>query len=386
MKRRLRLLKADFRTWWFRRFPHLHPQASQVPVRRARKRARGGPFLAVGPLNTAGQGWNWARAVEQNYPQAQAEAFAIRRGSFAFISDYVVEPEVSKLEGWGFEQFARMKRTYTHVLNESFSPMLGRQFKSDIRAEILWLQDSGKKVAVILHGSELRHPDRHAAREPLSPFKSPDFQNLDKLRKHAEKTSALIAGTNVPVFVSTPDLLDDAPTATWLPIVVDIHHFPDPAPLRMTRPKVLHLPSSEALKGTALVVPILERLHEQGVIQFVRPGLISSEEALTYIQDCDIVADQFTLGIYGVLAAEAMAAGKVVVSHVSDTVRDRVGQATGLSLPIVQAPVSDLAEVISGLVANHDLMNDIARAGRSFVREVHDGRRSVAALRPFLDS
>lgn len=384
MKSRLRALKADLRRWWYRQFPQRHPHFGKLPQRSALSRQRGQRVLAIGPLNTAGQGWSWARAVERWTPTVKAEVFAIRRGSFAFDSDYVVEPEISKLEGWGFQQFFRMKHSYTHVLNESFSPMLGNQFKGDIRAELLWLQDAGKKVAVVLHGSELRSPDRHAQREPLSPFANPEFANLDTLRQRTEKVSALIAGTLVPIFVSTPDLIDDAPKATWLPVVVDVQRFANDRPLRRERPKVLHLPSSEALKGTALVVPILEDLHNQGLIEFVRPGTITSGEAVEYIKDCDIVADQFTLGIYGVLAVEALAAGKIVVSHVSDAVRERVMTWTGLELPVVEAQVSTLAQVLQGLIADPQRMRVLQEQGAHFASEVHDGRRSARVLAQFL--
>lgn len=384
MNRRLRTLKAELRRWWYRRFPQQHPHFDKLPARSGLSRQRGQRVLAIGPLNTAGQGWSWARAVERFNPSVKAEVFAIRRGGFAFDSDYLVEPEISKLEGWGFQQYFRMKRSYTHVLNESFSPMLGNQFKGDIRAELLWLQDAGKKVGVVLHGSEVRNPDRHAQREPLSPFADPEFVNLETLRQRTEKVSALIAGTLIPIFVSTPDLVDDVPKATWLPVVVDMDRFAKGRPLRSERPKVLHLPSSEALKGTALIVPILEDLDAQGIIEFVRPGLISSEEAVKYIKDCDIVADQFTLGIYGVLAVEAMAAGKVVVSHVSQAVRDRVLTWTGLPLPIVEAEVGSLTRVLSELVTDMSQMQSLSEQGMTFAREVHDGRRSARVLEHFL--
>jgi hypothetical protein len=98
----------------------------------------------------------------------------------------------------------------------------------------------------------------------------------------------------------------------------------------------------------------------------------------------DIVIDQFTMGLYGVAACEAMAAGRVVVSFVGDTVRARVREMTGHELPIVEATPGTLVGVIEKILDDRDAARDTALAGPSFVREYHDGRQSAVALAPFL--
>jgi hypothetical protein len=72
------------------------------------------------------------------------------------------------------------------------------------------------------------------------------------------------------------------------------------------------------------------------------------------------------------------------VSFVGDTVRARALEATGLELPIVEATPGTLVEVVEELLDDRDAARDVAAAGPSYVRENHDGRRSAAALAPFL--
>jgi hypothetical protein len=90
------------------------------------------------------------------------------------------------------------------------------------------------------------------------------------------------------------------------------------------------------------------------------------------------------MGIYGVAACEAMAAGRVVVSFVGDTVRARARKATGRELPIVEATPGTLVEVVEKLLDDRDAARDFAAAGPSYVWANHDGRRSALALAPFL--
>ena len=101
------------------------------------------------------------------------------------------------------------------------------------------------------------------------------------------------------------------------------------------------------------------------------------------IASADIVLDQFALGSYGVLACEAMAAGRVVVGNVNAHVRDRVGR-VGRDLPIVQATPRDLGEVLLELIADPDAARKAAAAGREFVADVHSGPRAGVALREHL--
>jgi hypothetical protein len=94
--------------------------------------------------------------------------------------------------------------------------------------------------------------------------------------------------------------------------------------------------------------------------------------------------DQFAIDTYGVAACEALVAGRLVVSHVSDGTRRTVRERTGLELPIIEARADRLESVLRDAVADRDRARSAAAAGPAFVRANHDGRRSADALRAFL--
>ena len=100
--------------------------------------------------------------------------------------------------------------------------------------------------------------------------------------------------------------------------------------------------------------------------------------------DADIVVDQLALGSYGVAACEAMAAGRIVLGHVSEQVRSAAQEAAGLDLPILEVTPDSIVERIRELLADRESARDTAARGPEFVRTLHDGRRSASVLADFL--
>ena len=107
---------------------------------------------------------------------------------------------------------------------------------------------------------------------------------------------------------------------------------------------------------------------------------VAPEAMPALLAEADVVLDQFSLGSYGVLACEAMAAGRVVVGNVGGRVRDRVRDLVGEDPPLVQATPDDLEDVLRGLLADPDGARAAALRGLDFVGRVHDGHRSGQVL------
>jgi glycosyltransferase involved in cell wall biosynthesis len=103
-------------------------------------------------------------------------------------------------------------------------------------------------------------------------------------------------------------------------------------------------------------------------------------EAAAQIRRADVVVDQVLLGLYGVLACEAMACGRLVLGHLGEPLRSRVGQ----PVPVVEADPRTLAQVMEWVLDDRAAAREHAATGRAFVEEVHDGRLSAAVLAPFL--
>jgi glycosyltransferase involved in cell wall biosynthesis len=164
--------------------------------------------------------------------------------------------------------------------------------------------------------------------------------------------------------------------------VVDGELLEAPAPVLPAGrpPRVAHVPSNPLLKGTDLIDPVLRELAAAGRVEYVRAEGLTAAEVRRLYATVDIVADQFRMGIYGVAAAEAMALGRLVVSDVDASVQRAVQDRTGLALPIWKVAAADLATALDGLMADPGPARAMAAAGPGFVREVHSGARSAAAL------
>jgi hypothetical protein len=344
--------------------------------------------LYIGPANSAGQGWAWARAAERLLPGVGAIDMAVvTGGDFGFPVDYAVPMGTYRWsKAWQRAQRDNVERHFTHVIAESGKRLFGDLFPGSAFDEISTMRKGGIRIALLFHGSDIRSPERHARGSEWSPYRPGLWASTPRLSVTAAANARLVAESGCPVFVSTPDLLLDVPSAAWLPVVVDVDAWTsDAAPLSSgTLPRVAHAPSQGIVKGSDLIDPILARLEAEGVLEYVRVSGVRADAMPALYSGVDVVLDQFRLGSYGVAACEAMAAGRIVVSNVSDQVRDHVVEATGISLPIIQATPADLESVLRSILTVPAGFVARAAEGPAFVGRVHDGRRSAAVLASFV--
>lgn len=358
----------------------LRPEPVFPPVPAASRR------LLIAPANFAGQGWAWARAGEAQLGDLTAVAMAVEGGGFGFPADYHVPKRMYRHPYWQRSQERYVLGSFTHVLVEASRPIFGPRHGDDCRGDLAVLRRNGLATALVAHGSDVRVPSRHAEREPDSPFRA-GGELTAKLQRQAERFATIIDQFDGTVFVSTPDLLLDAPRAVWLPVVVDPQRWRSENPvLTRARPVVVHVPSNPWLKGSDVVDAELTRLAERGVVDYRRVSGIASAEMPAVLAEADIVVDQLRMGLYGVAACEAMAAGRTVVSYVGVHVRTHVRRSTGVEVPIVEADTATFARVVESLLDDRDRARAHAAAGPAFVRAVHDGRASAAALNGFLST
>jgi hypothetical protein len=357
--------------------PAVFPERPPVPPTPVR--------LFVGPANFAGQGWAWARAAERHLPGVGATTFSHGDG-FAFPVDYVVPTQMYALSRrWQKDQLRHLKSEYTHVLIEAERPVLGTRYGSSCDGDIRVLRKAGLRVALVSHGSDLRIPSHHAEMYPDSPFRDTSWESVAILERTSTHNARLLNTFSGHTFVSTLDLLDYAPGAVWCPGVVDVNVWlTETVPLQRPVPVVVHAPSKSRFKGSHLIDPIMTELDRRGIVRYRRVRRAEPAEMPAIYRDADLVIDQFTMGLYGVAACEAMAAGRVVLSFVGDRVRARVKELTGRELPIVETTPATLVGVIEGILDDREGAQQIASAGPSYVRDYHDGRRSAAALAAFL--
>ena len=340
--------------------------------------------LLIGPVNSAGQAWLWATALEREVPDLKAESLTTDSGAFDFRVHRTGTYQQYRSElRWQLELTAYALREVTHVLFEAGRPMFGQEPGQLWTNDVPTLDRAGIKHGLVFHGSEIRDPALHRARYRWSPFQNPDDELTSRLQSANDLMRQHLEGYEGPIFVTTPDLLEFVDNGIWLPLAVDVEEFGSTQPvLEREVPVVLHAPSASALKGSAYVDPVLADLDARGLIRYQRVQGVPHAELAELVKSADIVVDQLLLGTYGVFACEAMAAGRVTVGHVADPVRDLLPT----DLPIAEATPDNLSDVIERLVAERDTARKIADAGPSYVQDLHDGHRSVEALLPFVNN
>lgn len=346
--------------------------------------------LLIAPYNYAGQGNAWARSIDGTGNEGalvSARSLGISTSGRGFDADLIVPATVFLGSPTWRARWDKALGAYSHVIIESFGSLLGRGTGDALVAEVAQLRGRGIRVGLICHGSDVRSPRAHVARHAdvtLSDW----GDGIDRLERAAETGARILKRFDGPVFVSTPDLLDDVPEGVWLPVVVDPERWTRAARENSSEDQVsvIHVPSNAQMKGTQHIDLVCARLHEDSTIRYRSLRGVAPAEMPGHVLDADIVVDQLLIGSYGVAACEAMAAGRVVVGNVPSRIRERVLTVTGLALPIVQAEKATLESVLRRLAADNEERQTAGDAGRRFVDIVHSGDWSRAVLAQFLES
>jgi glycosyltransferase involved in cell wall biosynthesis len=353
-------------------------------ARPGRDVSRRKPSLAIGPSNMAGQAWAWAKAVERVSPEVRTRVYALERDTaLLFPTDRVItQQQWWRSPTWHVWMLRNLVETHTHVLFEGGLALSGRwsgggYFSEDAAACL----DRGLRVGLIFHGSDIRNPRRFRELYPDLPFADPRSELTALIQRRYDALAPLLESFAGLCFVSTLDLLQFLPTGSWLPVTVDIDAFaPARDVMRRGKPVVLHIPLRDAIKGTSAVDLVARRMRDRGLIEYRRLAHVPPARMPDVIAAADIVLDQFAVGGYGVLATEAMAAGRVLVGHVVEPVRVRLGNA----LPIVEAQQHNLEAVLEELIEDRERCRQLAAQGREFVHHYHDGTYAAKVLASFL--
>ncbi|WP_405425503.1 glycosyltransferase [Micromonospora sp. NBC_00617] len=341
--------------------------------------------LGLGPANYAGQAGAFAQAICRDNPDVSAEVIMRKTSpTLVYPADVYIDPDrlIRELP-YQIEQLNRVIGRYTHLVVDAFLPIFGALNGDNIEFDLPALRRAKINVALLAHGSEVRHPLRHMERHEDSLFFDAPEGYVKRFTSRAERNRRVAEESRLPLFVTTPDLLDDLPWATWAPLVVDLDLWATDEPARpSSRPVVLHGPSKRWTKGTDKILPVLNGLHDAGAIELRLAEGVPWSEMVEMVKSADIVVDQITTGSYGTFAVEAMAAGKAVVAYLAPSVERTVGERP----PIVNATAKTLLPVLESLVAEPDRIAELGRDSVEYVRRVHDGRRTARAFEAFLAS
>lgn len=347
--------------------------------------------LGIGPVNIASQGVAWAEAARHRLG-IQAFSMGINgsltnrlRGRTTLstgpdfrLPHYRLIPTRCR-KSLVQQRFAGL----THLLSEGNLPFFGDPRRSRFVDELEVHSRAGISSAVVFHGSDARDPQLSLELDEFSYFRDANPQWVDRIGSLARFNRESVADSGMETFVTTPDMLAHVPGAHLLPITINPSDWIVERPVLSTKlPRVLHNPSSPLTKGTKYIVPVLEELESQGLIEVVRSSSVPHKRMRSLYEHADIVIDSLQIGMYGVAALEAMAAGRIVVGHIPTPVRDVIGG----SIPVIEATPVTLREVMMELTSDRNRMEAIAALGPAHVRRWHDGKAAADAIRRFISA
>ena len=266
------------------------------------------------------------------------------------------------------------------MLLDGVRPLTGPLLAGDARRDAASFRRAGLQVALAAHGSEIRLPSRHRELYPYSPF-DPALPETQRMQARAERFGGVLARDQGPTYVSTPDLLDFAPKAQWLPVVVDAEPWRSDAPVSRAGPTgcgahpVQPVPQGQRGGGRRAGPAARRGPDRVQTPRRDRPRAGSRPRGRRRRR-----AGQLVLGCYGVMAVQAMCAGRLVVAHVAEHVRARLPA----WLPVVESGPADVEAVIDQVLADRERYRSMAAEGPGYAADLHDGRRSAAVLGAFL--
>jgi glycosyltransferase involved in cell wall biosynthesis len=188
------------------------------------------------------------------------------------------------------------------------------------------------------------------------------------------------------VLVSTPDLLDHAPAAMWLPNPVDCEFFGGggaPATAERGNPEVLIHARLSAVKGAETLIAAAREIRrrdariivrgfagapfdDQAQAAGIRLQRVSTREGVrNALADADVVIGQQYLGMVGLSELEAMAMRRPVIAPIDQKRYPH-------PVPTVAADNAEsIADRVIELVRDDRERARLGAAGRAYVEAVH---------------
>ncbi len=325
------------------------------------------------PVNIANQGWLLSRGQRLAGHQADLHAAA------SPVLRYPADRTIGFNEGPRRDRVASAFRYLAEVVEADYdvfhfyyhASLLPRSYGIEAHADLPILRGLGKKVFFHLVGCDFRLPELSFRRNPQTMCVAcRACVGQDKVavleRLAASATGLIAAGPHSSLF--TGGFRFDT-----LPVAVNLEVLRRGAEQRAV-PRVVHMPTNRAIKGTDAVLAAVERLRAGGVrFEFDLIEGVPHEQALERLRDADVLVDQLGSDFHATAAIEAMAMGRVVVGGMLPEAAAQYGDPS----PVVPADRRTFEEVLAALLPDVERRRHLAGQGAAYAAR-HHGHAQVA--------
>ncbi len=225
------------------------------------------------------------------------------------------------------------------------------------------LKAMGKKLIFTFHGSDVRLRSKDIA----DPWSFHNFANIPCDEALISHRLSIISAYADHLMVGNVLNLAYVAGSTYLPKPINLIDYKYRGIRQTNVPVVLHATRKRETKGTDTIIAALEDLSASGLqFDFRLVEGATHQETIDAIADADIIIEKVLSGDAGVLALEALAMGKVVVSRIRDEVYARHPD-----MPIINANPDTVKTVMHSLLSDQQRRNEVALKGRSYIEKNH---------------
>jgi hypothetical protein len=244
----------------------------------------------------------------------------------------------------------------------------------------------GRKILFTLQGCDVRLAGESNRRNPVTMCRIVDgcanyancIARIDERRRQLIERVLPIADR---VFFLNPELGHYVPGATFLPYAnVAVEEIAAAPASRRARPRVLHAPSDDGIKGSPAIEAALGRLARHYDFEYVPVRGKPHHEAMKLYADADLVIDQVLAGWYGGFAVETMSMAKPVVCYLREEDLGFLPDAMRADLPVLGVDSRRLVEDLAQIFERRNEWPDFGEAARRYVLRWHNPRRIAAAM------
>ncbi len=374
--------------------------ALAFPIALRERRLRGGrakPRILVGisPLINIRY---WAGALRSAGYEASTfvyEVYGINRPEDFDHRPETVFPGLAKLPGFrvvaSFASFLWGIRAFDVFVFDFDLGFLRNTWLKWLELPLLRL--ARKEIIAIPYGSDVTdirrcwHTPTKAALLHHYPLLRTQAPVIARRTRHYERWASLTAPAG-----NLLDFVDRADVMVTNMAAIDTEQWKPPAGERREGPvRILHAPNHRAVKGTELLVRACDELRQEGVgLELIIKERVPNSEVRDAMAESDIVAPNFVMGCYGLMAVEGMAMGKPVLDcWRPDLYLMHAAFSYAAECPIVDCPPERLKDNIRRLVLDADLRRRLGEAGREYVVRHHSydamGRLLSAMVRRVWD-
>ena len=205
------------------------------------------------------------------------------------------------------------------------------------------------------------------------------YPNLDRVNKYAHLSFG--SGFLEPSYLSVQHIrLKSIDLDRWKPVFVS--NTRSIKKIRVLHSHALENRSAQKLniKGSPVIVETMRRIEsELSNVEFMEVTGLNTQDMLNEQLKADIIIDQLRYGHWGSTGMEAMALGKVLVCYVRPSWKANFLRnfPENLDLPVVNANVDNLYEVMIKLLTNDEMINDLKVRSRLFAEAHYDPSKNV---------